>query len=206
MSKKSFFSLIILIFLLPNFALLAQVSNAIEEVKEFQKELNEEYRNPETSPLEKKDLAEFEELEFFPIDTGYRVKAEFVRTPAEPPFVMKTSTDRAPIYVKYGELYFKLKGEKFKLDVYQSQELKEDPEYYDYLFLPFTDLTNSISTYGNGRYIDLRIPESKEVILDFNKAYNPYCAYSGRYSCPIPPAENDMEIEIPVGVKSYKNH
>lgn len=184
----------------------AQNSEVIKDVKEFQEELNEEYRNPETSPLDKADLTEFEELDFFPIDPEYRVKAEFVRTPAEPPFTMKTSTDRTPIYVKYGELYFLLKGKEYKLNVYQSQELKEDPEYYDYLFLPFTDRTNGISTYGNGRYIDLRIPESNEVILDFNKAYNPYCAYSGRYSCPIPPAENDLEIEIPVGVKSYKNH
>ncbi len=192
--------------LVQNFTLFAQNAEVIEDVKEFQKELNEEYRNPESSPLDKKDLAEFKALDFFEIDPEYRVKAEFVRTPAEPPFTMKTSTDRTPVYVKYGELYFSLKGKKFKLNVYQSQELKQDPEYYDYLFLPFTDLTNGNSTYGNGRYIDLRIPEGREIIVDFNKAYNPYCAYSGRYSCPIPPEENDLEIEIPAGVKTYKNH
>lgn len=184
----------------------AQDAENEKTAKEFQEELNREYANPEESPLEKEDLEEFTGLAFFEIDPEYIVKAEFVRTPAEPPFTMKTSTDRLPVYVKYGELYFTLKGKDFKLNVYQNQELTQDPEYFDYLFLPFTDLSNGRSTYGGGRYLDLRIPESKEVILDFNKAYNPYCAYSGRYSCPIPPEENDLETEILAGVKSFKKH
>ncbi|WP_300437095.1 DUF1684 domain-containing protein [Christiangramia sp.] len=176
----------------------------IDSSREFQDELNREYANPEESPLEDKDLKEFRGLDFFEINPDYIVKAEFVRTPAESPFRMKTSTDRMPVYVKYGELYFNLKGKDFKLNLYQNQELTQDPEYFNYLFLPFTDLTNGESTYGGGRYIDFRIPESKEVILDFNKAYNPYCAYSGKYSCPIPPEENDLEIEIFAGVKAFK--
>ena len=75
--------------------------------------------------------------------------------------------------------------------------------YKDYLFLPFTDPTNGVTTYGGGRYLDLMIPATKVVQLDFNKAYNPYCAYSGNYSCPIPPEENHLEIEIKAGVKKY---
>jgi len=72
------------------------------------------------------------------------------------------------------------------------------------LFLPFTDLTNGTVSYGGGRYIDLKIPEEEDaIVIDFNTAYNPYCAYSPRYSCPIPPEENHLEIEIPVGVKQY---
>ncbi|MBT8319490.1 MAG: DUF1684 domain-containing protein [Gramella sp.] len=184
----------------------AQSSALVKSAKEFQVQLDHEYADPEESPLDEKDLKDFEGLDFFEIDTTYIVKAEFIRTPAEPPFAMKTSTDRLPVYVKYGELYFILKGKNFKLNVYQNQELVEDPEYFDYLFLPFTDLTNGRSTYGGGRYIDLRIPEFNEVILDFNKAYNPYCAYSGKYSCPIPPRENDLETEIFAGVKSFDKH
>lgn len=207
MQKIKFRIILALLFFMLNSVLIAQNSEEIESVKEFQKELNKEYSDPKTSPLEKEDLANFEGLEFFKVDPEYRVKAEFVRTPAEPPFTMKTSTDETPVYVKYGEIYFTLKGRKFKLNVYQSLELLQDPEYYDYLFLPFNDLTNGISTYGNGRYIDLRIPETNEVTVDFNKAYNPYCAYSDRYSCPIPPEENDLDIEIPAGVKlNSKNH
>ena len=185
---------------------IAQETDLISAAREYQEKLNSEYANPEETPLEEKDLKEFEGLDFFEVKPEYIVKAEFVRTPAEAPFAMKTSTDRMPIYVKYGELYFELKGKKLKLNLYQNQELVKDPEYYDYLFLPFTDLTNGNETYGGGRYIDFRIPETNEVTLDFNRAYNPYCAYSGKYSCPVPPEENDLEIEIFAGVKSFDKH
>ena len=187
-----------------NLSVISAQNKGEESAKEFQNHLNEKYADPERTPLDEKDLRDFQELQFFEINPEYRIQAEFVRTPAEPPFTMKTSTDRLPVYVKYGELYFSLNGKDFKLNLYQNQELIQDPEYFDYLFLPFTDLTNGKTTYEGGRYIDFRIPESNEVILDFNKAYNPYCAYSGRYSCPIPPEENDLDTEILAGVKSYK--
>lgn len=181
-------------------------NSELKSAEDFQEELNHGYADPEESPLEENDLKEFKGLDFFEIDPAYIVKAEFVRTPSESPFTMKTSTDRLPVYVKYGELYFTLKGKDLTLNVYQNQELTKDPEYFDYLFLPFTDLTNGRSTYGGGRYMELRIPDSREVILDFNKAYNPYCAYSGKYSCPILPKENDLKVEIFAGVKSFEKH
>ncbi len=181
----------------------AQTSDLVKLSREFQEKLNYKYADPEKSPLDAKDLKKFDGLDFFEIDAEYIVEAEFVRTPAEPPFVMKTSTDRLPVYVKYGELYFTLKGKDLKLNVYQNQELVKDPEYFDYLFLPFTDQTNGKNTYGGGRYIDLRIPQSNRVTLDFNQAYNPYCAYSGKYSCPVPPEENDLAIEISAGIKAF---
>ena len=83
---------------------------------------------------------------------------------------------------------------------------EDKDEYKDYLFLPFTDLTNGDTTYGGGRYIDMRIPEKNTIILDFNQSYNPYCAYGGNYSCPIPPAENNLDIAITAGVKKFKAH
>ncbi len=177
----------------------------IEKIKEFQKHLNEEYKDPEESPLSEEDRLAFTGHDFFEIDTLFTVEAEFVRTPYETTFRMQTSSDRQPVFVKYADLYFTLKGEKQKLAVYQSQSLKNNPQYYDYLFLPFTDLTNGDSTYGGGRYIDLRIPEEgvKKITLDFNQAYNPYCAYSGGYSCPVPPAENNLDTAITAGVKTY---
>jgi uncharacterized protein len=76
------------------------------------------------------------------------------------------------------------------------------PEYKDYLFLPFTDLTNGVQTYQGGRYLDLRIPQGDEIVIDFNQSYNPYCAYSGRYSCPVVPSENHLDMEVLAGVKS----
>jgi len=189
-----------LLFLLVGFLSFSQQIDALE----FQKEMNEKFKNPEKTPLSEKDLENFTGLDFFEIYNHYKVKANFVRTPAEAPFLMPTTTDRMPVYVKYGELYFSLNGKDFKLNVFQNRELISDPEYYDYLFLPFTDLTNGETTYTGGRYLDLRIPEDDSILLDFNKAYNPYCAYSGEYSCPIPPSENNLKIVVKAGVQNFQ--
>ena len=82
----------------------------------------------------------------------------------------------------------------------------QDEEYKDYLFLPFLDDTNGEGSYGGGRYIDLRIPDSDTMIIDFNTAYNPYCAYNDRYSCPIVPRQNYLDVAIEAGVKAFKKH
>ncbi len=182
----------------------AQVSKNVISAQNFQKEINMEFKSPEHSPLPLKARKNFSSLEFFPVDTTFIVIAEFVRTPFEAPFEMPTTTDRKPLYVKYGELYFSLNGKDFELDVYQSQQLNKKAEYKDYLFLPFTDLTNGNSSYSGGRYVDLKIPKANRMLIDFNKAYNPYCAYSGEYSCPIPPEKNHLEIAINAGVMAYE--
>lgn len=170
-------------------------------VKKFQKELNEHYANPEKSPLLKKDLKTFKSLDFFKPNKKYFVKALFIRTPDEQPFEMPTSTDRKPLYVKYAEVHFELDGQKLKLDVFQNVEMSRIPLYKNSLFLPFTDLTSGNTTYGGGRYLDLTIPETEVMYIDFNMAYNPYCAYNYKYSCPIPPPQNDLNVEIKAGVK-----
>jgi hypothetical protein len=85
--------------------------------------------------------------------------------------------------------------------VYQNLGLLKNPEYEDYLFLPFNDYTNGNETYGGGRYLDVRIPKGNTMVLDFNKAYNPYCAYTYGYSCPVPPRGNSLETEINAGIK-----
>ena len=183
----------------------AQSSDKIKSIEEFQFQINADFKNPDESPLSVKDLKNFKGLEFFDIDTSFILTAQFVRTPAEAPFAMPTTTDRKPVYVKYGEVYFQLKAKTIKLNIYQNQELIKKPEYVDYLFLPFTDKTNGETTYSGGRYLDIRIPEGDSIILNFNKAYNPYCAYNHTYSCPIPPSENNLPVSIPAGVKVYKN-
>lgn len=170
----------------------------------FQEKINAEFKDPEESPLPEEEREKFVALDFFPFDPDFRVTAEFLRTPNEVPFAMPTTSEKKKMYVKYGELYFFLKGEEFKLNVYQSLELIKNEEYKDYLFLPFTDLTNGETTYAGGRYLDMKIPSRKTVQLDFNKAYNPYCAYSGGYSCPIPPRENHLEVSVTAGVKNYE--
>ena len=86
----------------------------------------------------------------------------------------------------------------------QNMAFIDHPEYGNYLFIPFKDRTNTITTYGSGRYIDIDIPEESIVIIDFNEAYNPYCAYYDRWSCPLVPFENHLDIHIYAGEKKYK--
>lgn len=177
--------------------------NKLETSKEFQDNLNKEYADAKESPLMKEDLAEFKGLDFFPIDAAYIVTAKFVKSKNEKVFQMKTSTSRLPEYKKYGELHFTLNGKELKLNVYQNMDLIQRESYEDYLFLPFSDLTNGKESYIGGRYIDMRIQKGKTWTIDFNKAYNPYCAYNHKYSCPKVPLENDLPIEVKAGVKKF---
>ncbi|MEN9982014.1 MAG: hypothetical protein RL542_1801, partial [Bacteroidota bacterium] len=125
------------------------------------------------------------------------------RTENELPFEMKTSTDRKPVYVKYGEAHFTIDGQSFKLNIYRNIELSKKEQYKDYLFLPFSDLTCGNESYIGGKYIDMKIPKGDTIVIDFNTSYNPYCAYSPKYSCPKVPLENDLKIEIRAGVKKF---
>ena len=165
-----------------------------------QKELNDFYQNPETSPLKEKATS-FKGHEFYPIDLSYRVEAEFVALENEPFFKMKTSGHKTPEYRRYGIYKFEIKGKPYELTVLQNKKNMSSPIYKNHLFLPFQDLTSGDTTYGGGRYIDMRIPKGNKVIIDFNLSYNPYCAYTDGYNCPIPPAENRLDVAIEAGIK-----
>ncbi|MQP52568.1 MULTISPECIES: DUF1684 domain-containing protein [unclassified Flavobacterium] len=191
----------ILLFLLYSSFALAQNDLALAE--KFQLELNKSYADSLKSPLTKEDFKHFKGLDFYPISEKYIVQATFIRTKKEKPFGMKTTTSRTPLYVKYGELHFSIEGKDFKLNVYQNKDLIKKPGYADYLFLPFSDLTCGKESYIGGRYVDMRIQKGKIWTINFNKAYNPYCAYNYEYSCPIVPLENDLNIEILAGVKKF---
>lgn len=177
--------------------------SAQETSKDFQDNLNREYANRKESPLTDEDFKVFKGLDFYPIDERFIVEAQFTSTPKEKVFKMKTTGTRLPEYVKYGELTFNIDGKPFKLNIYQNIELVKKEGYEDYLFLPFSDLTCGKESYIGGRYIDMRIPKGTTTMIDFNKAYNPYCAYNHKYSCPIVPLENDLAIEIRAGVKKF---
>ncbi len=178
----------------------------IDSIESFQAELNREFGTKETSVLTEKDFKNFKGLEFYPIDSTYRVTANFIRTPDEKPFLMPTTTARMPEYVKYGEAVFSLKGKKFTLSLYQNTDAAFQKKYKNYLFLPFTDYTSGNGSYGGGRFIDMLIPPGDNIVVDFNKAYNPYCAYNPTHSCPIPPEENDLKTFIKAGVKAFGPH
>lgn len=194
---------LILLFLVQNSFGFAQEKFSIKAVEKFQKEINSEYADAKTSPLTAADLALFKSLDFYPINEKFLVTATFVRTEKEKPFGMKTSTERTPTYVKYGEVHFIIDGQPLKLNVYKNIELSKKKEFKDYLFLPFSDLTSGNESYIGGKYIDLKIPKGNTIVIDFNTSYNPYCAYNHKYSCPRVPLENDLNIAISAGVKKF---
>jgi uncharacterized protein (DUF1684 family) len=142
------------------------------------------------------------QLRFFAVNQLFCVPARLERIEEAPWFKMETSGTVKKIFRVYGILHFTISDTSLKLNIYQSRSLMTDPQYADYLLIPFTDKTSGEESYDNGRYIDLSITEleSPGFMLDFNKAYNPYCAYiTGKYNCPVPPKENDLKVAIRAG-------
>jgi uncharacterized protein len=179
---------------------------AVREIEAHRKKQFQEFKDPKESPLSPSERRKLKRLIYFPIDLKYRVTASFIKTETAELFRMKTTTARLPEYRKYGEVHFRIDSQHFRLEVYQNPEVTARPGYEDYLFIPFTDLTNGEESYDVGRYLDFRIPDSEEVRIDFNQSYNPYCSYSDRFSCPIPPAANNLPVAIYAGEKKFKDH
>lgn len=175
---------------------------ALEEIRGFHQKLNEEFRDPETSPLPDRYRKNFETLDFFEPDTTFRIWAKFTRTPEALPFAMPTTTSRISTEIVYGVAEFEINAMRVQLELYRN--VAGEPETAkDDLFLPFLDQTNGESTYAGGRYLDLPIPASDSILIDFNKAYNPYCVYNKKYSCPIVPNVNTIPVPIEAGVKDF---
>lgn len=172
------------------------------EIANHRTALNEQFFDPERTPLDSASFYTWQGLKFFPIQEKYKVKAQLTRMNNAPVFELPHSHQKTKPYKTYGKLQFSLEGKSFELTVLE-QEVKK-PGYENYLIVPFTDGTTDQETYGGGRYLDLEKTEAKEVTLDFNLAYNPYCAYNEAYTCPIPPKENHLGIRIEAGMKYTK--
>lgn len=144
-------------------------------------------------------------VRFYAPDSTYRVTATVERTPAAQPFEMPTYNGKTRPHVAYALLMFTLRSRTQHLTLYRNLNVSRLPEYRDYLFLPFKDATSGRETYGGGRYLDLRMGDIQngQVTLDFNKAYNPYCAFKEGYPCPIPPKTNVLSVAVEAGEKAY---
>jgi uncharacterized protein (DUF1684 family) len=143
---------------------------------------------------------------FYPVNETYRVIADFEKVKENKWFSMETSGHEKKIYRVYGTVSFIIHDTLVKANIYQSQSLLGNPKYKDYLGLMFTDETTGNETYEAGRYLDFTIADIKnnKLVIDFNKAYNPYCAYvKGKYNCPIPPRENFLPVAIEAGEKNF---
>lgn len=194
--------LVLLLIVVPSVVIAQKNYQAILDSNTvFRNHINKEYSDSATSPLTNRDRQRFKGLPFFEVDTAFYVVAHFEKSKKARSFKMKTTTSRRPVYEKFGFATFEIKGKIYSLNIYQSQTLKKKQGLENYLFLPFTDLSNGETTYGGGRFIDLKIPVGDTIIIDFNKAYNPYCVYNHIYSCPIPPKENFLDIAVEAGVK-----
>lgn len=178
------------------------------EINNYWNELNTEFRDPHQSPLKPEDRKNFTELERFPTDEDFRVTATFVADSGKEKLVMATSDYDRKYYRMAGKLKFVLHGDTFSLGAYRNAGVPAMPAAANKFFVPFTDKTNGKDTYMGGRYLDLEfLPDTTtSVVVDFNKAYNPYCVYNENFSCPIPPLENHLNTEIKAGAKLPQGH
>jgi uncharacterized protein (DUF1684 family) len=192
--------LLILSFLM-QLCVAAQHSTYIDSLQKFQ--LDYKLSHEVVKEADKKYFG------FFPVNKKYRVMAVFTKIADSKGFTMKTSGSKTRKYFKYGMLRFSIDGRSLQLTVYQSEELMNDAKYKNYLFVPYTDLTSGNKSYGGGKYLDFEMSDIKnnKLLIDFNKAYNPYCAYTSGYNCPIPPRENNLPAAIRAGeMKFGKSH
>jgi uncharacterized protein (DUF1684 family) len=156
--------------------------------------------------VKKKDRKYFR---FFPVNPAFNMACRFEKINDSIGIIMKTSANTLQHYIKFGSISFTVSGTTCRLIVYQSSELMKNEKLKNYLFIPFTDNTTGDGSYGSGRYLDFYITDIHDNMLrvDFNKAYNPYCAYSNGFHCPIPPKENHLNVTINAGEMMFgKKH
>ena len=177
--------------------------NTIEElpsykdlITEHRKNVDTDMKNGDHSPIDKDSLANFEELNYFTISEDWNIRAQYTLIDTGKIFDLPTTTDRVIPMKKHGLITFTRNNKTINLFAYTYVEHPDED-----LFVPFLDATNGDLTYGGGRYVEVKYPINDSVWIDFNKAYNPYCAYNHHYSCPIPPLENTIDIVIDAGEK-----
>lgn len=165
------------------------------------------FRYAEDTPIPADLLDSFEGLIYYDPDSSFRAKGFLKKNTVPDTIKLKTSTDRMPEYIGFGHVQFIMKDDTFVLSVFQNKKLVVEGIDPGHLFIPFRDITSGNGTYGGGRYIESSIPtEGDSILLDFNMAYNPYCAYNHKYSCVLPPAENYIDIPITAGEKKFSGH
>lgn len=182
---------------------LTNTDNPETYIENVEKERDRQYKfirfNVE-SPLTEAQKRSFGELEYFPIDPEYKVRARMVALENRKMVELPMTDGSLEKYLQHSYAEFELKGKPLKLLLLQSQK---DPDRRNF-FLAFADATSGEETYGGGRYINLRQDGKKSITIDFNLAYNPYCAYNPDFACPLPPKENILDIPIMAGEKDYE--
>jgi uncharacterized protein (DUF1684 family) len=210
MTKKK----VLVFFILGIFLLVQEVSSTAragetfdvnlerERVLAWKKERDDFFKNHVRSPLTPKEKKEFKGLSYYPFDPHYIFPGQIERYVFHidnpkyyATFLTNKGTNKR--YLRYGKFYFNLDGKEYALEIYKSI-------LSDHLFIPFKDLTNGKETYEGGRYMDAEILPGYKMVLDFNMAYHPSCAYNEKFICVLPPKENMLEIPVKGGEKNLK--
>jgi uncharacterized protein len=205
MSSKKIFPLLIIVgiiaFIIYSFTGSEETSEQyITEIEKERKEKDSFMKDSEESPF-KTATDPLTSLKYFKPDIKYRINADLEPVQDKKVRLLPTSDDKEKRYLEYAYASFKLDGVENKLLIL---EVMDPGPYRGTLFLAFADETSARETYGAGRYLDIKkVPGASTVTLDFNKAYNPYCAYSENFSCPFPPKENVLKVAIKAGEMNY---
>lgn len=171
-----------------------------DRIKRHRDEKDFFFKGHPQSPLTPEQKKNFKKLDYFPADKSFRYEVELQEYKDKQHVEMQTSTGQIQNYIDFGFLEFDVKGTVVALHVYVNQN---NPSYY---FVPFWDLTvQTKETYGAGRYIELEPAGNNKFTLDFNTAYNPYCAYNERWTCPLVPPANRLKVRIEAGEKIFSH-
>ena len=170
--------------------------NYKEEIEKYWSDRHDFFRSSSASPFIQKEI-EYQEVTHFEPNPTYKVKGELERLSKRETLVLGNSDGTTTTYLKYAYVRFKLKDQEYRLLILKALG------FGNQFLLAFGDNTSGDTSYGGGRYLDIAIGKSNEIMLDFNKAYNPYCAYFDDFTCPLPPIENLLEVSIEAGEKNY---
>lgn len=170
------------------------------EILEYRREKDQAFRNEADSPIPQEERHNFLGLKYYEPDPAYYVPTKLVPPPEPTQSKMPTSDGDERVFEVAGTFSFKAAGHHGMLTVYRQDNADNS------LFIPFKDTTAPTETYGAGRYLDLPWrPPNSFLFLDFNLAYNPYCAYNDDFSCPFPPRENWLPFPVRSGEKKYRD-
>jgi uncharacterized protein (DUF1684 family) len=165
------------------------------ELEEFRADKDEFYAHDHRSPLRPTQQRIFKALCYFAENNALVIKSKIDRNVRPDVVRMETTKGTEQAYRRYGIVHFEVEGQPAEVTLYASEGSRN-------LFLPFRDETSGKETYGAGRYLDIEAP-GDEVVIDFNYAYNPYCAYNADWNCPLPPAENWLRVPIRAGELTF---
>ncbi len=172
----------------------------MSDIEEYRKMKDDFFKKNAQSPLTSEQRKTFKGLNYFLENEALRLTLKLEPYAAPKHIEMQTSKGEVQHYFQVGQIHFPVNSETVALQVYKSED--NEGEY----FLPFVDATSPKESYGAGRYLEPERVGQDKLLVDFNVAYNPWCAYSEKWSCPYPPAENRLKVRIEAGEKNFEPH